>query len=212
MNVSSHPSQPYHHGDLRNALVEAGVELAREGGPSAIVLREAARRVGVSPTAAYRHFHALPDLVGAVAVESLRLLATTMEAELERCAPGTHSVGLAYDRVRAIGRGYVHFALAEQGLFATAFHQHSAEDDLTHATGALGLSPYELLLRSLDDLIVAGGLAAGDREAAATTAWAAVHGLSVLLLGPLADVPPREREAIIEATLDLVGRGLITRD
>lgn len=48
----------YHHGDLRNALIEAAVELATEGGPERVVLREAARSVGVSPTAAYRHFGA----------------------------------------------------------------------------------------------------------------------------------------------------------
>jgi AcrR family transcriptional regulator len=59
--AGKHP--PYHHGNLRHALVQASTELARDGGPSAIVLREAARRVGVSANAAYRHFSALPDLV-----------------------------------------------------------------------------------------------------------------------------------------------------
>ena len=46
----------YHHGDLRRALVEAATELAASGGADGVVLREAARRVGVSPSAAYRHF------------------------------------------------------------------------------------------------------------------------------------------------------------
>src|ERR1700678_7784 len=46
----------FHHGDLRKALLEAGMALAREGGPNAIVLREATRRAGVAPNAAYRHF------------------------------------------------------------------------------------------------------------------------------------------------------------
>src|SRR6266550_4745425 len=76
---------PYHHGNLYRALVQAGTELAREGGPSAIVLREAARRVGVSPNAAYRHFSALPDLVEAVASEALSALARSMETELAKC-------------------------------------------------------------------------------------------------------------------------------
>ena len=57
---------PYHHGNLRDALVEAAVDVVREGGPEALSLRELARRVGVSHAAAYRHFadrEALVDVV-----------------------------------------------------------------------------------------------------------------------------------------------------
>jgi len=60
-------------------------------------------------------------------------------------------------------------------------------------------------------MLEAGVLDAADRDVAATTAWAAVHGLSGLLLGPLAGQPPEARESLIDAFLDLVGRGLITR-
>ena len=56
----------YHHGDLANALTAAATELARDGGPEAVVLREAARKVGVSATAAYRHFAGHGDLIHAV--------------------------------------------------------------------------------------------------------------------------------------------------
>lgn len=50
------PRNIYRHGDLRRALIDAGIELVREGGPDAIVLREATRRAGMVPNAAYRHF------------------------------------------------------------------------------------------------------------------------------------------------------------
>ena len=50
------PRATYRHGDLRQALLDAGLAMAREGGPDAVVLREATRRAGVSPNAAYRHF------------------------------------------------------------------------------------------------------------------------------------------------------------
>src|SRR6266566_5346955 len=118
-DTGKHP--PYHHGNLRHALMQAGTELAREGGPSAIVLREAARRVGVSANAAYRHFSALPDLVEAVAFDALSALARSMEAELAKCRPSGDAGQDAIDRLDAVGRGYVHFALTEPGLFATAF-------------------------------------------------------------------------------------------
>jgi AcrR family transcriptional regulator len=220
---------PYHHGNLYGALVQAGTELAREGGPTAIVLREAARRVGVSPNAAYRHFNALPDLVEAVAFDALASLARSMEAELARCRPSGDAGRDAIHRLDAVGRGYIHFALSEPGLFATAFappkaaapptgavpvrvSDHAARSgDGPPGVGDSGLMPYELLEQALDGMVDAGVLDAADRDIAATNAWAAVHGLSGLLLGPLADQASSKRDELIDAFLDLVGRGLITR-
>jgi AcrR family transcriptional regulator len=200
---------PYHHGDLRNALIGSALELAREGGPDAIVLREAARRVGVSPTAAYRHFTALPDLVDAVVIASLGALARAMEAELPTSKTTGDEQEQAWQRMRAIGRGYVRFALSEPGLFATAFNHH--EGHLEGATGASGMNAQQLLQWALDGLIEVGSLDPSYREAATIHAWAVVHGLSLLLLGPLRDVPADERDAMIESTLDLVARGLLIR-
>jgi len=211
--------QRYHHGDLRRALVAAGTELAREGGPGAIVLREAARRVGVSPNAAYRHFSALPEMVEAVAFEALSALARSMEAELARCPVGDDAGHTAIDRLGAVGRGYVNFALDQPGLFATAFvigpqepsEDEDAEPSAPRGLGDSGLGPGELLAQALDGMVEAGVLDAADREAAATNAWASVHGLSELLLGPLAGFSAAERQTIIDETLDLVCRGLLTR-
>jgi len=208
--------------------VQAGTELAREGGPSAIVLREAARRVGVSATAAYRHFTALPDLVQAVAFEALAALARSMEAELEKWRPSGDAGPDAINRLEAVGRGYVHFALSEPGLFATAFAPPKWTLDAGHASqqldehvaqageaapgaGDSGLLAYELLEQALDGMLAAGVLDGADRETATTNAWGGVHGLSMLLLGPLAGQEPAEREALIDAYLDLVCRGLVKR-
>src|SRR4051812_7727728 len=72
----------YRHGDLRRALLDAGVALARVGGPDAVVLREATRRAGVVPNAAYRHFASRQELLQAVRAAALSALAVTMETEL----------------------------------------------------------------------------------------------------------------------------------
>jgi AcrR family transcriptional regulator len=198
------PTQPYHHGSLRSALVDAGVQLAREGGPGAIVLREVARRIGVSPNAAYRHFADLPELSDAVAEAALDALAGSMQRELA-ALPDT---GDPLSRLSAVGRGYVHFALAEPGLFAAAFSRANDTIDPVHQTLDGRPTASGLLQNALDDLVIAGLLAPEDRESAVTTAWAAVHGLSTLLLGPLGAVPRADREALIDATLALVCRGL----
>src|ERR1700726_860340 len=82
------PTEParatYRHGDLRRALLEAGIDLAREGGPAAVVLREATRRAGVVPNAAYRHFASRWELLQAVRSAALSALAVAMEAELAK--------------------------------------------------------------------------------------------------------------------------------
>jgi AcrR family transcriptional regulator len=74
----------FRHGDLRRALLQAGIELARDGGPQAVVLREATRRAGVAPNAAYRHFSSHRDLLQAVRAAALSSLALAIEAEIVR--------------------------------------------------------------------------------------------------------------------------------
>ena len=111
----------YRHGDLRRALLEAGVALAREGGPEAVVLREATRRVGVAPNAAYRHFADRQALVEAVRSEALAGVARAMEKELAGVRPSRRAADQARDGLRAVGTGYLRFALDETGLFRMGF-------------------------------------------------------------------------------------------
>jgi len=72
--------KPYHHGDLRRALVTAATELAAAGGSEGVALREAARRIGVSPSAAYRHFPSRDGLLAHVGSEAREALAQRMLA------------------------------------------------------------------------------------------------------------------------------------
>lgn len=193
----------YHHGDLRNALLRESVALAREGGPRAIVLREAARRAGVSPNAAYAHFSSLPDLVGSVAEQALSGLALAMEHEQSvrrrRGDPGDDAV----ESLTALGRGYVVYALAEPGLFRTAFDTGVPVATYVGA-GASGLTPLALIEEALDRMVHAKRLRPLRRRHAVNVAWSAVHGLSVLLLGPLAGLPDGDRETLLRSTLEMV--------
>jgi AcrR family transcriptional regulator len=212
--MATRTSSAYHHGDLRNALVGAGVSLAREGGPTAIVLREAARRVGVSQTAAYRHFASLPELVAAVATVSLTSMADVMRVELRAVAAGADAKLVAVNRLRAVGRGYIYFALDEPGLFATAFSTgkgHLPAPEAIELVEADELMPDQLLHQSLDGLISAGLLDPARRPAAALSAWAGVHGLSLLLGGPMTALTIEDRNDFIDDCLELVAFGLIKR-
>lgn len=201
----------YHHGNLRSALIEAGLELARAGGPAAVVVREASRRVGVSHNAAYRHFPDRDALLGAVCARCMSELARLVERMIDAVAPLDDPLELARRRLRATGTAYVHFALAEPGLFRTAFAVPDALPQERHEEGVgdSGLGPYGLLNRQLDELAAAGGIPPQRRAGAELTAWSSVHGLSTLLLdGPLRSLGPDEREAALARLLDTVERGL----
>jgi AcrR family transcriptional regulator len=190
----------YHHGDLANALVQAGVELAREGGPEAIVLREAARRVGVSATSAYRHFADHEDMIAAVKARAQRALADAMMAEPVPVHQDAKKQALA--RLRALGRGYLRFAQAEPGLYRAAFNKDAP------STGTS--EPFALLADALDGLLASGAIPAARRTGAEIPVWAAVHGLAQLLIGSgsLGRLSKAKRAAEIDRTLDFIARGL----
>lgn len=201
--------ETYHHGDLRNALVRAAADLAEAGGPDAVTVRAAARAVGVTPTAAYRHFAGHADLLEAAKHEALdRMVAMTLEVLGEPPADAD-PVEAALHRMRAGGRGYVGFALAQPGLFRTAFCR-SEHEDLADAGERLAEAPpHAFLSAALDELVRVGWLDPALRPNAETPAWAAVHGLSLLLLdGPYRALDDEQREELIEATLGMVLRGL----
>ncbi len=201
----------YRHGDLRRALLRAGTELARGGGPDAVVLREATRRVGVVPSAAYRHFADRGALLGAVCSAAQSELAVAMEDELARLPSGGDPADSARARLRAVGTGYLRFARAEPGLFLTAF---SVSEDLRNAanparTGDGGLTPFQLLAAALDGLVEAGVLPPERRPGAEFLAWSAVHGLAMLLIdGPLRGLDHAQVQDIGRRLLDMVERGL----
>jgi AcrR family transcriptional regulator len=204
-------SRPYHHGRLRDALVDAGVSLARADGPEAVVLRAATRAAGVSHNAAYRHFADRDELLRAVCERCMSQLALLMEKRIDALPADPDPVATAWARLDAIGHAYVEFATTEPGWFRTAFAVPRTLDTLApgEGAGACGLGPYGLLGARLDELVEVGAIPPGRRPGAEFAAWSAVHGLSTLLNdGPLRDLPAAEREHALQVVLDTVARGL----
>jgi AcrR family transcriptional regulator len=201
----------YRHGDLRRALLEAGIALVRESGPDAAVLREAARRAGVAPNAVYRHFESRAALFESIRAAALSALAVTMEKRLAALGPERGTLGYARATVRAVGTAYLRFARTETGLFRTAF---ALPFDVARApdprqAGRSGLNPFQRLGATLDRLMRAGGLPAAHRPGAEYVAWSAVHGLAMLSIdGPLRRLPARQRDALEQRLLDMVEQGL----
>lgn len=200
----------YRHGDLRQALLTEGIELARGGGPDAVVLREATRRVGVSPNAAYRHFADRGALLDAVSSFAQGLAADRIEDEWARI-PEADAESVARAKLRAVGTGYIGFAREQPGLFRVAF---SVPHDLREAfapdkAGKAGRTPFQLVSLALDALLDAGVLTPARRVNGEFLAWSAVHGLATLVIdGPLRGISPEMIENAESRLLDMVDRGL----
>lgn len=208
--MSESPSrQSYHHGDLRHALLSAGIELAREGGPDAVVLREATRRVGVSPNAAYRHFADRDALLSAVSDAALATLACRIDALFDTIPEGT-AEQTARAQLRAVGTGYVAFALDEPGLFRAGFFvpTNLETSSAPSKSGTSGRSPLELLSVALDEYVASGIMPPERRPQAEFLAWSAVHGFAILCIdGPLRALPREQADAVAQRVIDMVEAG-----
>jgi AcrR family transcriptional regulator len=197
-------------GAVREGLVAAGLDLARAGGPDAVVLREAARTVGVAPNATYKHFADRDELMATVCTAAMGELAARMAADVGRVRGKYGDPAAARRRLRAIGRAYLEFAREEPGLFATAFalpHQH-AYGATDSGTGQHPL-PLDQLRAVLDELAGAGVLSRRRRAGIEYPIWSTVHGLAVLTgQGPLRDASDVTRHHLEELTRAFIEAGL----
>jgi AcrR family transcriptional regulator len=166
--------KPYHHGNLREALLEAAIDLIGEVGPLAFTLREVARRAGVSHNAPYRHFRDKEDLMRAVATEGYRELTNAMVA-----AAGMQPRAL--DRLKNAGLAYIEFALRRPEHFTVMFdapfsgeRHHDSLDAARQAFSAL-----VGLVKSAQE---EGQLVPGDSVEYAYLAWTMVHGVAKLAI------------------------------
>jgi len=184
-------------------MVEAGVALARTGGPDAVVLREVTRTVGVVPNAAYRHFADREALLAAVRDEALSMLAERMAEGMNQVTAGPHTVQGARLRMRAVGTAYLAFAREEPGLFDTAYA--TAHPDPAASGSHERQTPFDQLHAALRNLVDVGVVAAKRLPMIEYPIWATVHGTATLLRGPLASLSDRERQRLERQALDFIG-------
>lgn len=162
----------YHHGDLRSALIEAGLSwLAARHGDD-ISLREIARTVGVSATAVYRHFPDKQALIAALCQRGEAQLAVAQRTAAEAAGGGVAGFGAA-------GETYVRFALANPGLFRLMMSVRPAAGALADVLDDKGEA-----MRGFRDEIAAvlPGSADPHQRMAAIHAWSLVHGMAMLML------------------------------
>jgi AcrR family transcriptional regulator len=197
----------YHHGDLRNALLETALRLVSARGPEGFSLREAAREVGVSPGAAYRHFADKAALLTALAVDGHVRLADAMEREISRVRGAAGSKARAVARFVALGAAYVDFGLAHPAHFQVMFGP-CMDAEVKPCSPLTGRGPFDILVDALDGLVAAGAVSAAGRAGAEITVWSAVHGLATLQVDGALTLSPPERAQAMAGTARLLLAGM----
>ena len=206
MSTSKARSRPapravaYHHGDLRNALIEATIELIPESGVPGLSLREVSRRAGVSHAAAYRHFRDKEALLAAVAEAGFAMLAQALQSAAKSAGPEPLT------QLQIVGVAYVDFALRHPAhlhvMFGGAIGSFDDFPSLQLQARAARSTLHEVIvaLRRTGEAV---GVAEEVVEAAA---WSIVHGLSVLLAdgqlrGPEGKALPRSAQMHLAQTV-----------
>jgi len=205
------PSRRRPAGQVRSALIAAGLELARAGGPDAVVLREATRRVGVVPNAAYRHFADRDALLAEVCAAAMDELAGRMQEQVAAVPEHRDAKQAAIARLAAPGVAYPDFATQETGLFETALAVpgHLEYAAAGTAAGGHGPTPFQLPGSALDELVTAGVLPADRRPDAEYPVWSSVHGMTVLITqGPLRGMPGQFVRHLTDQLPAFITRGL----
>lgn len=192
----------YHHGALHQAILDAALDAARRGGPQAVGVRGLAKAVGVSPSAIYRHVPSIDVLLSEVAQIARQRLA----ARMTECRDATPDSGtrktIARERFRAVGRGYVEFALTEPHLFDTAFAPCETPPPKPDEPSA-----WQVLTDGVGELVEAGILTPRAADKAALIAWSGVQGIASILVRNALPDPLRAEEATA-VVLDGIARSL----
>ncbi len=202
-------AKAYHHGDLRNALIQSGLELLAEGGASGLDLRQVARRAGVSHAAPYRHFSDKSSLLAAINQEGFRWLAESIQTRLAT-APND-----ALEQLVAIANGYVQFAQAHPRLMREMFSGLNIEREGYPELYAESKSVYELYVQVVRRGQERGQIIGSPPTALAGVLWSMLHGVAMLIIEhqitSYADTP-EAIESVTRLCVESLYKGLGVKD
>ncbi len=196
--------RPYHHGDLRRALVRSARRLLREGGPEALTLRGVARAVGVSQAAPYRHFEDRQALVAAVAEEGFKDLKSAMRRGMEQ-AEGRSAL-------RQVAVAYVTFAHAHPAEYRVMFGPVAADREDLSSLKATSRSVLDFVKTGIERLQEAGLVGGGDAQVLAVVTWSMLHGLVMLSLDGQTKGVSLSLDQLVDTSTHLMMFGMASRE
>lgn len=170
------PARKYHHGDLKNALIQAGVEILSKEGIEGLSLRKVAQRAGVSHNAPYSHFPDKQSLIAAISTEGFKQLYD----ELDRAVSSYQN-----DPKRQLqegARAYVQFAMTHTDTFKIMFSGILEKEKEYPAFVEISLKTFQRVVNIVRACQAANVLGSGSPEIMAVTVWGQVHGIVSLAL------------------------------
>jgi AcrR family transcriptional regulator len=201
--------RPYHHGDLRRALIDAALQLVEEGGPEAVSVREAARRAGVSPGAPFRHFDSRIALMTAVAEEAQRRFRAEIEAALAEAPAGDPLA-----RLRCFGRAYLRWALRNPAHFETISSGRQFNHDQAAEVSRDNAEVIGMTGRMLAEAYAQGQLRSPDLKRVQIAGRALLYGFARMNIDghfPRWGIADADIDRTAEAILDLFIDGIAAR-
>lgn len=199
--------RPYHHGDLRNALVQAAVTLISERRDTSFTMRELAAKAGASHAAAYRHFQAKRDILAAVAAAGFAELKAAFD-EASRTSRGD-----AVRELKAQGLAYIQFAVEHPGHFRAMFHSELGDGMSYPELAAVGPAAFDSLLKLVTQGAASGAFVKRPPMELAVMAWASVHGMAMLIVdGRMGPTNRQATKALATLVGELLHSGIQPRD
>jgi AcrR family transcriptional regulator len=194
------PAKKYHHGDLKNALIKAGIEILSQEGVGVLSLRRVAQRAGVSHAAPYAHFADKQALIAAISTEGYRKLYEKLEL-VQRLYDG--------DPLRQLVEAawvYTGFALDDPGHFKITFSSMIAREKDYPAFVEMSQKSFAVVIKIVGTCQQAGIFAPGPTDAVAVSVWSLVHGFVSLLLEGQISHTLTERMPVREMLLFVLNR------
>ncbi|WP_236953064.1 TetR/AcrR family transcriptional regulator [Ketogulonicigenium vulgare] len=194
------PSRPYHHGDLKRALLDTAMQMLAEAGGWQFTLREVARRAGVSHSAPYKHFSDKGELLAGLALIGFDRLREELQ-RAQQALPG--GIEAEFD---AMAKAYLGFGQGNAALYRLMFGPEVTSATRLH-TDPRALSTFEIVVELLERGQSAGIFRKRPVQGQAAACWAQMHGLTLLTLDGLL-LPEKVGANAVEAALEALCEGL----
>jgi len=201
--MTSATSKTYHHGDLRQNLIDAAITLINEKGISDLSLRQLSRYVGVSHNAPYRHFETKQALLMAVAEEGFQSLYLAMKTAKDRASHDSR------EQLSAIGRAYVQFALTHPAHYRVMFGDYRHHSCESASLAEVAARSFSVLVSIIEEGQASGVFRKSDAMNLARVAWSLVHGQAMLILDNRLDKEAEEEfSALLDFSLQMLVQGI----
>jgi AcrR family transcriptional regulator len=202
--ISSPPKRrTYHHGDLRNAMLQETRKALKDVSPQALSLRAIARRAGVSEAAPFRHFSGMNDLLAEVAAQGFREMGVERQKLLE-------SHGTARRKLYLMMRCYVDFARRERGLFGLMVGPRILNREIYTAMQEASRTSFEMFAGAVRTFAIEQGWPSEALSLLLHASWAVEHGVARLIIDDRIPFPGYEvdLDAMVDFSVGLLVSGI----